>query len=410
MKELVIKAVELTKEEEARALKDMQKARIDLLTQYSFFGILALKLILKRDYSIQTMATDGTYLMYNPNFVLELEEEKFKQITFAVVHEIMHCALGHMWRRDGRMMKKWNYACDYAIHSILKYENNLAIEMPNWVLYDKKFDNKSAEEIYTLLPDDVGNDGSGMGTLDDHSVWESSESQNSASNGELENDWESSVINAARQVMQMGEKAKGNIPGAMKRYIDELVNPVKDWRILLREFIEPEPDDYTFTKPDYRIDYDEFGCFLPSFDEEIEKLDKIMFWIDTSGSVSTDELTKIYSEVAGAVQQFDVFNGFLGFFDSEAYEPKPFTDITSLKEITPQGGGGTDFEAPFNYVKDNEKFAGNVKCQIILTDGYCSFPDEKIAGGVPVLWLITTKDMVEKVPFGKAIYLPLTNE
>jgi predicted metal-dependent peptidase len=398
--------IPLSDEKEKAIVKLIQKTRITLLIDFPFFGILSLKLVLKKDYSIPTMATEGKHLLYNPNFVEKLPE---KQLAFIIVHEVMHCALRHIWRKGDKNHIKWNYACDYAIHSILNSESISCIEMPQGALYNRDYNNMSAEEIYTVLPDDVGNNGNG--TLDDHDVWEKNSNDggdgSSTSNSDMEQDWESSVINAAKQVERLDEKKRGCIPGYFKRYIDSLLNPVKDWRILLREFIEPEPNDYTFIRPDYRIDYDTFGCFLPSFNDELESVNKILFWIDTSGSIGNDELNRIYSEVAGAIQQFDVFTGYLGFFDHVAYEPKAFTDLASLKDIEPVGGGGTNFHAPFEYVRDNDEFRGNVKCQIILTDGYCDYPDEEIAEGVPVIWLITTKSKVNEPPFGKSIYLPL---
>ena len=36
---------------------------------------------------------------------------------------------------------------------------------------------------------------------------------------------------------------------------------------------------------------------------------------------------------------------------------------------------------------------------IILTDGYCPWPDEKDTLGIPVLWIINNEDMTP--PYGK---------
>ena len=36
---------------------------------------------------------------------------------------------------------------------------------------------------------------------------------------------------------------------------------------------------------------------------------------------------------------------------------------------------------------------------IILTDGFCPFPQEKLAMGIPVLWLINNKEV--DPPWGK---------
>lgn len=60
-----------------------------------------------------------------------------------------------------------------------------------------------------------------------------------------------------------------------------------------------------------------------------------------------------------------------------------------LKRI---GGGGSNFDCIFRYVEKNMK--DNLPATlVILTDGYSDFPDEKVAKGIPVLWLINNKNV-----------------
>lgn len=395
------------------------KARINMLLNYAFFGILSLRLQLVEDSSVPTAGTDGKKLYYNPKFIDDMSDN---DIIFIILHEVMHCALRHIWRQGTRDKHIFNMACDYAIHSIIDSDSGNNMTIPKFCLFDKKFNGMSAEQIYDIIVDNPkhqqmaqqmkdmengnGNGKSGHSNsplMDDHSKWgkaANGEEESQAQKSAQQQDWEAAVINAAKQVANDGKQA-GSVPGYFKRLIKDITEPTKDWRILLREFIEPEPNDYTFTLPDYRLDYDTFGCFLPSFNDEDETVSDIYFWVDTSGSISDFELNKIYSEVAGAVNQFDTFKGYLGFFDSVAYEPKEFNDINSLKEIKPEGGGGTNFHAPFKYIEKNNL---KPKAIIMLTDGYCDFPDETITD-VPVIWLITTKEI--EAPWGKNIYLDL---
>ena len=66
-----------------------------------------------------------------------------------------------------------------------------------------------------------------------------------------------------------------------------------------------------------------------------------------------------------------------------------------LKQI---GGGGTHFDCIFRYFEKNMK--DNLPATIvILTDGYGDFPDEKVARGIPVLWLINNKKV--NLPWGR---------
>ena len=50
-----------------------------------------------------------------------------------------------------RAHKKWNYAADFAINLEIK---DMGYALPSQVLYDTKYREMNAEQIYDLLPDD----------------------------------------------------------------------------------------------------------------------------------------------------------------------------------------------------------------------------------------------------------------
>ena len=115
--------------------------------------------------------------------------------------------------------------------------------------------------------------------------------------------------------------------------------------------------------------------------------------------MSNDKTTAAFSEVAGAIEQFNGrLRGYLGFFDAAVYEPKPFDSVEDVKSIRPLGGGGTDFDVIFDYVFAQMQDSLPVSI-IILTDGGAPFPDEKEAQGIPVLWLLNNE--MSTPPWGK---------
>jgi predicted metal-dependent peptidase len=385
------------------------RARVQMLIAFPFFGMLAMQLKWEVDYSIKTAATDGTKFYYNPYFIKTLTEEEKNWI---VVHEVMHPALKHLWRRGNREPEKWNWACDYAIHSIMhqftngtdKSEHRSKLKMPGKGLYDPQYDNMSADQIYDLLPKDYkkqkgkGGQGGGggsndddQGTLDDHSKWDKVETQADAQ--QKAQDWEGRLVEAA-QVAE--NKRPGSVPGYMKRLIGNITSPQKDWRILLNEFIQPETDDYSFLPPDRRFQDNDF--FLPDLNDTVEVVKKILFYIDTSGSIGEKELCAAYSEILGAINQFSgKLSGWIGFFDHIAYGLHSFESVTDVMKIKPEGGGGTSFHAPFEYINEHHK-DDEIAGIIILTDGYADWPKESIANGVPTLWLINNEEV--KSPWG----------
>ncbi len=94
----------------------IQKARTALLLDHPFFGSLLFRLGGRASGSIQTMATDGVSLFYNPAFVETLNAA---ELAGVLAHEVMHPALQHHTRRGDRDLKRWNIACDYAINPLL---------------------------------------------------------------------------------------------------------------------------------------------------------------------------------------------------------------------------------------------------------------------------------------------------
>ena len=130
--------------------------------------------------------------------------------------------------------------------------------------------------------------------------------------------------------------------------------------------------------------------------------------IDTSGSMSDDMITTVYSEVRGAIDQFGgKLEGWLGFFDACVVEPKAFSNVEEFEVIRPRGGGGTSFESIFKYVNENMSME-NIISIVILTDGYAPFPDKSETHGTPVLWIITNEAVTP--PWGKVARIQAEGE
>lgn len=210
--------------------------------------------------------------------------------------------------------------------------------------------------------------------------------------------WVKRFIDATKAMeVRDPSNARGVLPAFAQRMLKELIKPQIDWRIILDEFVQEEINDYSFSPPDRRFDDSSF--FLPDFNEKDEIAKDILFMIDTSASMSDEMITAAYSEIKGAIDQFNgKLAGWLGFFDAAIIKPQPFDDEESFEVIRPAGGGGTDFQIIFEYV--NAFMAADPPVSIIiLTDGHAPFPDEKLAMGIPVLWLLNNEDV--DPPWGK---------
>src|SRR5919108_1007708 len=139
----------------------LSKARTHLLLdkRYTFWATIGLYQQPIENNHIDTMATDGYHLYYNKEFVESLSHQ---ELMFVLAHEAGHCALGHHLRRQEREKLKWNIAADYALNLILtthpcnltppeKVKNKEGKIIFDKCLLDKKWENKSTEQIYNEL-------------------------------------------------------------------------------------------------------------------------------------------------------------------------------------------------------------------------------------------------------------------
>ena len=230
-------------------------------------------------------------------------------------------------------------------------------------------------------------------SVDDHSHWGMEEEDDV-----LRDVWVKRMKDAHDAILlQDPTNSRGLIPLCAERILKELRRSQTDWRQILNDFVQEEIVDYSFTPPDRRFDDSPF--YLPDFNDKDDLVQNILFMIDTSGSMSDDMITAAYSEVKGAIDQFNGrLAGWLGFFDAVIVEPQPFENEDEFRIIRPKGGGGTDFQIIFEYVHQYME-DDPPESIIILTDGYAPFPKEHLAMGIPVLWLLNNEEV--EPPWGK---------
>ena len=88
-----------------------------------------------------------------------------------------------------------------------------------------------------------------------------------------------------------------------------------------------------------------------------------------SGSIGDDQARDFLGEVKGIMQEFKDFKIKIWCFDTEIYNCQDFDayNIDEFDDYQPIGGGGTDFEANWEFMKDNEI---SPKKFIMFTDMY----------------------------------------
>ena len=174
-----------------------------------------------------------------------------------------------------------------------------------------------------------------------------------------------------------GGKGRGYIPGNLLEVIDKLLekkDPVVDWRSYFRRFVAAS-QNVKVNKTKRR----ESNRFIGMPGLKFNPRHEILVAVDTSGSVSTDELTNFYTElnfIHKAGVKITVAQCDAGISDIKKFSPQD--------QVTIHGRGGTDFDPPVDYINKNKS---KYTCLVYFTDGACTPPSLKTTK--PILWVIT---------------------
>lgn len=418
----------LSEEKIKTYIKRLLLARMRILCNNGFYGLLLMHMTYSIDESAETAWTDGKRIAFSPKFMDSLSDS---ELDFVLMHEILHVVLRHCARGENREHETFNIACDIVVNSNIKLSCNndpKSITLKRWGVSmhlapnGKEGHRYTAEEVYEMLSKPTKSKkrkGDGGGSADgrakkeegleeqkpsriwdDHTHWSEYEEDD-----EMRDVWVKRFEDVCKSVeIREATMGRGVMPAFAERLWKEMKKPQTDWRTILNDFVQEEINDYSFSPPDRRFDDSPF--FLPDFNGKDDMVEDILFMIDTSGSMSDTMIAHAFSEVKGAIEQFDgKLKGWLGFFDAAIIEPKPFSDMEEFKLIKAAGGGGTDFQIIFEYVaKYMKKPPASI---IILTDGYAPFPQEKLTGGIPVLWLLNNEGV--QPPWGKVARIKVYN-
>jgi predicted metal-dependent peptidase len=158
----------------------------------------------------------------------------------------------------------------------------------------------------------------------------------------------------------------GNIPAGVMRMIKELTEPQLNWRELLRMNLESTiKSDFTWMRASRRGWH--MDAVMPGMKND-EMID-IAIAIDTSGSIGEKMLKDFLGEIQGIMDSFPAYKIHVFSFDTDTYNPQQYDsdNLDSIIDYEPAGGGGTDFTAIYNYLKNEDIQPRRL---VVFTDGY----------------------------------------
>ncbi len=360
---------------------DLENDMFRLLMNESFWAALSRHIHKQAVKSVPTagvrVTEDGNFeMVYNPDFMEKLPANHKLGV---IKHELYHLILDHCLGRspDGRKIsKRWNYATDLSINCHLKGE------LPDFALMPEKFgypDGLSAEDYYKRLEKDKqdekgggkcdGNHASGEGSgdappcdgscgnFDSHDGWGEGNVPQEVKDIARER-LRDIMTKAANEANEKGSNGWGSVPQDIRKEIMRFVNGTIDWKAVLRMFIGSAQRSHktsTIKRINKRYPYIHAG-------KKSNRAAKIAISIDQSGSVSDTLLEAFFGELnsLSKLATFTVIPFDTRVEDNLIYEWKKGQKQKARRVMM----GGTDFDAPTEYVNKAGTFDGH----IILTD------------------------------------------
>lgn len=367
--------------------KLIDRAKLNLMqrkatTFYSSF-LSMLNIIITRD--VETAATNGLYIKYNPDFLDAINHDETLGLT---LHENEHVINGHcdylMYPPETYCHDKLNIAQDHYINLRLLAQGYKLPDVDGiGYLADPKYKGMSSMEIYHKLPDGpkmpqalkdvIGGPPEGM-SAEEH---------------------QRRVLNNIVKAVIMAEQANdaGSIPGNLRAQLEDIISPKLPWQTILQQFLtEYQAEDYSMRRPNRRFMP---GFYLPTL--EGEGLGHLVMAGDVSGSM-WDSIHEVWSEFKYIFETMNPVTAHVMTIDTKVHLDKTYEAGDELDEWELTGGGGTEVQPVIDaIVEESPAFA------LIFTDGYFPIPNMDAITDTAIFWII--KDNPEFQP-PKGVMIP----
>lgn len=398
-----------------------RQARVSLIKTHAWWGSLSLRLTPVYTDEVGYSATDGKRVFVNPVTFLKLDINDRRSI---VLHETLHPALGHLFRREERESKElWNIATDICIHNISEAEGVPVIQKPDEDVRNflftlgfhqgrRHFVGMTSEKIYeTLLQAAKKQDknkkvqGGGQGTALNaagavggeggccrkRGQDESEKDKQSHGKGEgdkrgtnpsdslgeeptdaqLAREWRAATVEAAIRA--------GSRSATLTQLINEVSKARVSWADYLHEFLNRGLNgDFSWLPVNRRYIHE--GQYLPTT-QDIE-VGEIALIVDTSGSMDEKKLGLAFGECKEFRRMYGCDVHFIECDAGVAAYTYYSRGENLPEQFKAHGRGGTSFNPPFEFLQREGVIP---KLALYFTDGEgsCNVPTPPY----PVLWV-----------------------
>lgn len=332
-----------------------------------------------------TFAVDRRWRLYvDPALLVGAQ-----QWTPAVIGAVLLHEIGHLLREHGERAEvlahpvnhtAWNLAADAEINDDLL---DAGVGLPDGCITPESLGcapGGIAEDYYAAIVEDTAADddpgcgsGAGSGTID-------GEIDSSPADDGFPSGLDSTAAAVRRRLVakevisRPGSGAgRGDAPAGVRRWAAQvLAPPVVPWSRVLSASVRRAVEDragrvnYSYRRPSRRRVP---GLILPGM---VEPKLAVSVVVDTSGSMSEDDLSAAMSETCGVLRSVGVQS--IRFVTCDAATTVP-VDVADPRRVELIGGGGTDMRVGIEAVEAARPAPDVV---IVMTDGDTPWPDRPI--------------------------------
>lgn len=374
--------------------RSLAKTTKNLMLEEPFYGLFLVGLNKQWNKGIPTAGVAkqniNAKLVINPDFWTDLSEDHRWGL---IKHELLHIAFNHITTRENYADHKlFNIAADLEINQYIARhrlpEGGITMDsFPDMTLpvragtdtYYKLLHDKNEEDTPEDQPNSVQQMMQGIGDQDIHGTWKEFDSLSEAEKKLVVKQIEHQLRETAQAV---SSKQAGHIPGELKVIIDNLFADVEapkfDWKGYLRRFVANSSIVYTKKS---RRKYNKRYAGNPGI--KIKRRNHVLVAIDTSGSVSNEELVEFLKEINHIHKS-----------GNEITIVECDTQINSVKKFKPSqtyevhGRGGTSFQPVIDHFNDNPRKYTSI---IYFTDGEARPPEDV---NCKILWAHSSQSTI----------------
>ncbi|MCT2582840.1 vWA domain-containing protein [Actinophytocola gossypii] len=338
------------------------------------------------DISVAAVSPEHGEIYVNPLATLSAEEWRF-----VLAHEMLHAALRHDRRVDGRDPYLWNVACDYVINGWLVAMG--VGHAPDGLLHDQRLTDLSAESVYDTLTTDLRRSRKlatlGRATGDVLGDWLSepeAERRRASRRERRPTPWAADRARRVdldefyRRALTQGleyqhASDRGTVPAGLEEEIRALDHPPLPWDAQLArwfdEHVRSAEPRRTYARASRRQaaspGIPRPGRVRP---EELTSRPTFGVVLDTSGSMDTELLGKALGAIASYATARDVPAARVVFCDAVAYDAGYLPVELIAGRVRVRGRGGTVLQPGVTLLERAPDFPADGPI-LVITDGAC---------------------------------------